>query len=192
MTNLLDNIKETEPSLIIAGDTLQWKRTDLGADYHNDQYTLSYEAILEASGTAKISVTASASGNNYLVEEAKTTTINYAVGRYHWSAFITRDSDGARATIDSGTWEVVQDIATGTSDPRSHARSMLDKIESLLEGRADRDVANYSIQGRSLSKLSIDELLKWRNYYKREVLHELREERKKNQHGTGALIKVQF
>ena len=192
MANLLDDIKETEPSQIIAGDTLQWKRTDFGSDYPNDQYTLSYEAVLEASGTTKISITASASGSDYLVEVAKTTTINYAVGRYHWSAFITRDSDGARATVDSGKWEVVQDIATGTGDPRSHARTLLDKIESLLEGRADRDVANYSIQGRSLSKLSIDEPLKWRNYYKREVLHEIREERKKNQQGTGALIKVQF
>lgn len=192
MANLFDDIQETEPATIVAGDTLQWKRTDLGSDYPNDQYTLSYEALLEGSGTTKISITAAASGNDYLVNVAAATTAAYTAGTYQWRAFITRNSDSARISIDYGTWTVTQDAATGSADPRTHAKTMLDKIESLLEGKADSDVANYSIQGRSLSKLSVDELLTWRNYYKAEVQRELREERKRNNQGTGALIKVRF
>lgn len=69
---------------------------------------------------------------------------------------------------------------------------MVDKIESLLEGRADGDVSSYSIQGRSLTKLSIDELIKWRNYYKKEFLQQEKKERRKNGKGTGGLIKVSF
>ena len=192
MANLFDEISATEPVSIVAGDTLQWKRADLNSDYPNDQYTLSYEAVLEGDGTTKISITASASGDDYLISVDKATTVAYSVGAYQWRAFITRDSDGARASIDYGTWRVTQDAVTGTADPRTHAKTMLDKIESLLEGRADSDVANYSIQGRSLSKLSVDELLTWRNYYKAEVQREIREERKRNNQGTGALIKVRF
>ena len=192
MANLFDDIQETELKAIIAGDTLQWKRTDLSSDYPNDEYTLSYEAILEGDGTTKISIVASASGDDYLVSVDKATTATYIAGSYQWRAFITRDSDSARVSIDYGTWSVTQDAATGTADPRTHAKTMLDKIESLLEGKADSDVANYSIQGRSLSKMSVDELLTWRNYYKSEVQRELREERKRNNQGTGALIKVRF
>jgi hypothetical protein len=192
MANLFDDIPETEPKAVIAGDTLQWKRTDLGSDYPNDEYSLSYEALLEGNGTTKISISASARGEDYLVSVAAATTATYTAGTYQWRAFITRDSDSARISIGYGTWTVTQDAATGTADPRTHAKTMLDKIESLLEGKADSDVANYSIQGRSLSKLSVDELLTWRNYYKAEVQKEIREERKRNNQGTGALIKVRF
>ena len=54
---------------------------------------------------------------------------------------------------------------------------MLGKIQSILEGKADADVASYSIAGRSLTKLGIDELLQWRDYYRREV-NELKKKEK--------------
>ena len=69
---------------------------------------------------------------------------------------------------------------------------MVEKIESLLEGRADADVASYSIAGRSLTKLSIDELMTWRDRYKTEYLRELRRERALNGDGSGATVKVAF
>ena len=49
MANLFDagNVPTTEPATIVAGDLLQWKRTDLGTDYANGSYTLSYKARLE-------------------------------------------------------------------------------------------------------------------------------------------------
>lgn len=188
-----DTPPTSEPNQIVAGDYLTWKRTDLGSDYDNSTYTLTYEARLEGSGSTSISITATASGDDYLVQEVATTTDDYTVGVYHWSAYITETADATkRITIDSGTWEVVADLATSTSDPRTHAKIMVDKIESLLEGKADSDVANYSIQGRSLTKLSIDELIKWRNYYKAETLAQVQEERRKNGKGTGRLIKASF
>ena len=188
-----DTPPSTEPRVIVAGDYLTWKRTDLSTDYPNSSYTLTYEARLEAAGSTSISITASASGDDYLVQEVATTTDDYTVGVYHWAAFITDSGDSTkRVTIDSGTWEVVADRATATSDPRTHAKIMLDKIETLLEGRAGGDVSSYSIQGRSLTKLSIEELMKWRDRYKAEVLHHEQIERRKNGNGTGRLIKASF
>jgi hypothetical protein len=96
--------------MIVAGDLLQWKRTDLGTDYANGSYTLSYKARLEgtsAGSSVVITITASASGDDYLVSVGQSTTASYAVGDYNWQAYITRNSDSERLTIDSGTFEDV-------------------------------------------------------------------------------------
>jgi len=194
MANLFDtdNAIETEPETIIAADRLIWKRTDLHADYANSSYTLKYSARLEGTGSTEIEITASASGDDYLVEIASATTASYTAGVYHWQAYITRDSDSQRLTVDTGTWEVVANRDAATTDPRSHARIMVEKIESVLEGRAAADVNSYSINGRSLTKIPIPELLQFRASYRAEYVREVRRERARNGLGTGTLIKARF
>ena len=49
------------------------------------------------------------------------------------------------------------------------AQQMLTKIETMLLGKADNDVAKYEIAGRSLEKYSFPELQKLRKQYKGEV-----------------------
>ena len=194
MANLFDtaNIPETEPAKIIAGDILQWKRTDLNADYSNASYALTYKARLEGTGSSVVTINASASGDDYLVSISQSSTASYTAGVYRWQAYITRTSDSERITVDSGTFEVVANRATATSDPRSHAKTMVDKIESLLEGRADADVSSYSIAGRSLSKLTVEELMTWRDRYRAEYLREVRRERALNGDRTGGTVLARF
>jgi hypothetical protein len=182
LANLFDtgNVPTTEPAKIVAGDLLQWKRTDLGTDYANGSYTLSYKARQEGTNggsSVVIMITASASGDDYLVSVGQSTTASYAVGDYNWQAYITRNSDSERLTIDSSTFEVIANRSASTADPRSHVKVMLDKIESILEGRADGDVAAYSINGRSLTKLGITDLLMWRDRYRADYLREVHRER---------------
>lgn len=69
---------------------------------------------------------------------------------------------------------------------------MLTKIETMLEGKADSDVANYSINGRSLTKLSVSELIEWRDYYRAEVTKQKRMEQIKLGRRTPASVKVRF
>ena len=194
MANMFDtaNALETEPAKIIAGDRLIFKRSDLNNDYANSSFTLKYSARLEGTGSTEIQITATASGSDYLVEVNSSTTASYTVGTYRWQAYITRNSDEQRLTIDQGTWEVIANRDAATTDPRSHAAIMVDKIESILEGRADSDVSSYSIQGRSLTKLGIEELMAWRDRYKAELLLEKRKERALNGVGTGAKVLVRF
>ena len=197
MANLFDtdNVPTTEPATIVAGDLLQWKRTDLGTDYANGSYTLSYKARLEgtsAGSSVVLTLTASASGDDYLVSVAAGTTVNYSTGVYRWQAYITRNSDSARLTIDSGTFEVLENRSINTSDPRSHVKVMLDKVESILEGRADGDVAAYSINGRSLTKLGITDLLMWRDRYRADYLREVHRERALNGTATGSTVVARF
>ena len=194
MANLFDttNASTTEPEKIVAGDRLIWKRTDLNVDYDNSAFTLKYSARLEGTGSTEIEITASASGDDYLVEVASATTANYAAGTYRWQMYITRNSDAQRLTLDSGTWQVVANRDAATTDPRSHARIMVEKIESIIEGRAAADVASYSINGRSLTKIAIPELLSWRDRYRAEYLREIRKERAVNGIATGSTVVARF
>ena len=192
MANLFDssNYPETEPLEFIAGDRITWKRTDLGTDYAPASYSLKYSARLENSGATEIEITASESGTDYIVEIGQSTSVGYKAGIYHWQAYITRTSDSERITIDSGTWEIKPNRDTTASDPRNHVRRVLDSIEAVIEGRATKDQENYSIQGRSLSRTPIPDLLILRDRYKAEYIREQRAERLKNNLGHSGIIKV--
>ena len=69
---------------------------------------------------------------------------------------------------------------------------MLAKIESLLEGKADADVSSYSIAGRSLTKMTFQELVDARNYFSGKVFSEKAKLDAENHRSTSATIKVRF
>jgi len=194
MANLFDaaNAPTTEPLEIVVGDFIQWKRTDLGADYPNDQYTATYVARITGGGASEITLTGTASGNDYLFTVDSATSTDFVAGYYHWQLEIVRNSDSERLVLERGTFEAIVDLDVNNVDPRTHAEIMVDKIEAVLQNRADADVANYSIQGRSLVKLSIDDLLRWRDYYRNELAMEKRKERVRRGKSTGATIKARF
>jgi len=194
MANLFDaaNAPTTEPVEVVVGDFIQWKRTDLGTDYPNDQFTAAYVYHLKDGSGPEPHVTGTASGNDYLFTVTSAVSASVAAGVYKWQLEITRNSDSNRIVVDRGEVNFIGDIDASGSDIRTHAQTMVDKIESVLENRADSDVANYSIQGRSLVKLSIDDLLRWRDYYRQELAVEKRKERVRRGKSTGATIKARF
>lgn len=194
MANQFDssNYATSEPESFVVGDYLAWKRTDLHTDYSNTLYTLKYSARLEGTGTTEIEITAAASGTEYLIEEASATTAAYTPGVYHWQAYITRISDSERIQIGSGTFEALPNRDLSTADPRTHAKIVLDAIEATIAGRASQDQMSYSIAGRSLSRMPIDDLLKFRNEYKAEVAREERKQRLKDGKGASNNIFVRF
>lgn len=185
------NYPQTEPTELIAGDTWAWKRTDLGVDYAPASYALSYSARLESAGT-EIGISASESGNDYIVTVAAATTAAYAAGVYHWQAYITRTSDSARVTVDSGTFEVIANRDTATTDPRSHAKIVLDAVEAVIESRATKDQESYTINGRSLSRTPLKDLIMLRDKYRTLYLQEQRAEAIANGQGSSSRILVRF
>jgi hypothetical protein len=117
---------------------------------------------------------------------------NAEQGLNHWQAQIVRISDSSTIVVDAGVFDVTSSVATVGVDPRTHNEVMLGKIESLLEGRADKDVTSYSIAGRSISKMDINDLVSWRQYYQREVLKEARERNAAAGRQSNATVKVRF
>jgi len=194
MANLFDaaSAPEGEPSEIVVGDFIQWKRSDLVADYPTNLFTATYVARITGGGNTEIQLVGTSSNGSYLFTADSETSADFVPGYYHWQLEILRNSDDNRIVVDRGAFTAIVDLDVGGADPRSHAEIMLTKIESLLEGKADSDVANYSIQGRSLTKFGLDELLQWRDYYKSEVSRQKRLEEIKLGRQTAATVKVRF
>jgi hypothetical protein len=193
MANMFDsaNYAETEPTTFIVGDRLAWKRTDLGTDYAPASYALQYSARLESTAT-EITITAGESGSDYIVEVAAAATAAYTAGIYHWQAYIVRSSDSERITVDSGTFEVKANRDAAATDPRGHVKKVLDAIEAIIEKRASKDQESYSIQGRSLGRTPISDLILLRDRYRAEWVREQRAERIRNGLGHSGVVKVRF
>jgi len=192
MANKFTDIPEKEPVSFYKGETVVWKRTDIGADYSPSSHSMVWEASLETDGSTRFSATVTESGTEYTFTLDNSNTSGYTSGDYFWVLKVLQTSDSETLVIDSGKITVKDNFFATTGDTRSHAKLMLEKIESILEGRADADVSSYSIQGRSLSKISIAELLQWRDYYKAEYQKEVARFRTGNKEGSGRVVKVQF
>lgn len=191
MANLFTSIPEKEPVTFYKGETVVWTRKDL-TDYPVGSYAMSWSARLESNGGTSFSATVTEVDDYYKFTLDNSATGGYTTGDYFWVLKVTQSSDSEELIIDSGKITVKDNYFGSTGDTRSHAKTMLDKIESLIEGRADADVSSYSIAGRSLNKLSVQELTEWRNYYKAEYQKEVAKFRRDNNDGTGRIVKVQF
>lgn len=194
MANLFDsdNAATSEPTEIHSGSLVQWKRADLASDYPPASYDLIYKARLRGGLNPEMSVTATNSSGVFLVTLTNAATAAAIPGDYYWQAEIERKSDNARVLVASGQWKLLPDLDQSGADPRSHAEIMLDKIQGLLEGRADKDVTSYSINGRSIAKMNVADLLNWRDYYKKEVSLERRKADAAAGKPSSATVKVRF
>lgn len=194
MANLFDaaNAPEGEPTEIVVGDFIQWKRSDLVADYPVATHSAEYVARITGGGSSEIKIAATENTDYYLFTADSATSADFDVGLYHWQLEITQTSSGNRIVVDIGDFEAIPDMDNNQADPRIHAEKMLTKIESLLEGKADSDVSSYSIAGRSLTKLSFQELVDARDYYRREVVKHKNDSLTKRGKKNGSTIQVRF
>lgn len=193
MSNLFDaaNAPTTEPHEFVIGDFIQWKREDIVGDYPVATHSATWVARISTGGSTEIIVNATEASTYYLFTISSATSATFAKGHYHWQLEITETSSGNRIVIDRGTLDIHYDLDDNV-DPRSHAQIMVDKIESILEGKADADVASYSINGRSLTKMSFDDLIRARDFYRKEYAKELQIELAKDGEKTGATVLVRF
>lgn len=194
MANQFDvaNAPEGEPHKLVVGDYIQWKRSDLVDDYPVATYSAEYVARSTHAGSTEFKIAATENAKYYLFTAETSVTANYTAGHYHWQLEITQTSSGNRIVVDRGTFDVAEDLDTNGADPRSHAEVMVTKIESILAGKADSDVSNYSINGRSLTKFSFAELMEAREKYRGEYQREINKELAENGEATGQTILVRF
>jgi len=194
MANLFDanNAPEGEPLEVVVGDFLQWKRSDLVSDYPSSAYSAEYVARITGGGSNEIKLPGVGSSDYYLFTVDSDTSADFEPGYYHWQLEITQTSSGNRIVVDQGDFTAIPDLDDNQADPRIHAEKMITKIETILEGKADSDVSNYSIAGRSLTKMTFEELLEARDRYRKELVEHERKERLKRGKSTGSTIKVRF
>ena len=195
MLNIFEQIAEGEPSEIIVGDYIAWKRSDVAAAYvPSSGYTAEYVARITDGGSTEIKLQQDASTTDEAFVFVVTSVVAelFLPGVYHWQLEVTQTSSGNRVVVDTGDFRAVADLDSNQADPRNHAEIMVAKIETILQGKADSDVASYSIAGRSLTKLSFQELLDAREFYKKEIVALRNAELVKKGKKNGATIKVRF
>ena len=191
MANIFTDIPNKEPILIYKGETVVWKRTDL-TDYAVGSHSMSWTARLESNGGTTFSATVTEVDDYYKFTLDNSATGGYTTGDYFWVLKVTQSSDSEERILETGKITVKDNYFGTTGDTRSHSKIMVDKLESLIEGKADSDVSSYAIAGRSLNKLTPEELITWYNFYKSKYQQEVKEFRIGRNEGSGAVVKVRF
>jgi hypothetical protein len=189
------DIPTIEPTEIIAGDTLTWKKS-LSDYLPGDGYTLKYRLINTA---GKLDITATASGSDHLISVTAATTAAYAPGTYTWTSYVEKGSGAEleRHTISTGTIKVLPSLATQAAgyDTRSHVKKVLDLIEAAIEA-LQLGMKNYTITtgggSRSYTQDDIPQLITLRDKYKIEYQRELDAERLKQGRGSSRRVGVRF
>jgi hypothetical protein len=117
-------------SEIIAGDSLQF--TTSVPDYPaSDGYTLKYRLVPRSAGTA-IVITATASGDDFAIDVAASTTATWGAGEYSWHAYV--EDGSARFTVGTGQLTIKPNPATmaAGTDTRTLAAKALDDLKAAL------------------------------------------------------------
>lgn len=149
------DVPSREPSRLISGDTWEWTR-EWAADYPSPTWTLTYYFRHASTLEAKTFTGASDGSGGFSIAVPAADTKEYAPGR--WS-FVARVSSGAVVhTVARGFVEVLPDYADEGADHRTYNERCLDAIEAVREGRASTDQSSYTINDRSVGRMSWDEL----------------------------------
>ena len=182
---MAETIPTYEPAEFVSGETVQWKK--VLSDYPAGTWTLSYDFVNASASFAESSSVAD--GTDHLV------TINAAsapsAGTYSWQAWVT---DGSTSKVVSeGTLVVKPKLSAGTAfDNRTWAQKCLDAIEAAIESRASEDQLSMSIAGRSISKMTLEEMIIARDRFKSEVAREQAEDALANGFGNPSKVRLRF
>jgi len=159
------------PAVIIQGDTTSWDFTC--RSYPSTTWTLTY--TLQITGTVYTVVADANSDGTYTVSIPSAVTATYEGGHYRYTAVATLGAD--RHTVEQGTLFVELDLSTNPNEnSESWVKQALDAVNAVILGKATNDQQSYSIQGRSLTRYSIEDLWKLRDRLQRLYNKELAEE----------------
>lgn len=155
---------------IVVGDTLDFS-TEVPQYTPADGWTLKYRLIPRVTGTA-ITLTSAPSDGVHRVQVGPSTTANWTAGHYSWVSWV--EKTGARYTVGEGQVTLKPDPAAVNSplDNRSHARKVLEAINAVIEKRATIDQQEFTIGDKSLKRMTVTELIKFRQVYANEVAAE--------------------
>jgi len=140
------------PDRLVAGDLWSWTRSL--ADYPASAWTLSYYFR----GPQAFNVSATPSGDEHVISIAATVTAEYVAGSYKWLARAVNGS--SIYTVESGSVIVDPNLQKTGVEFRGYWQRVRDALEAVIENRATTDQLSMSIGGRSLARMSWDEILK--------------------------------
>lgn len=166
-----------EPESVTVNASSTWSRSVPGCS-PADGWSLIYRFVGPAAVEFQADPDASGTGFSVVLEPssdpvATPGALFVVAGLYAWIATAIRDDGGDpavlldRREVARGTLEVRPDLSALVAgyDARSQAVRILEAIDATLEGRASSDQSAYTINGRSLSRIPVPELLALRRHY---------------------------
>lgn len=166
-----------EPSNIVAGDTLKWKRS-FGDYPASAGWTLAY--VLN-SPTSRILINSgdiTADGDEFVIDVPASETTSWAPGTYQWLAVVQLPAadpvPAQRFTVALGSIIIAFDLldATAPQDTRSQNEIALANIDAMLAGIGGSGVEEYTINGRMLRRYSLADLRALRSDFASRVRQE--------------------
>lgn len=178
-------IPDREPSTLIAGDTWRW--TVSLPDFPAGQ---GYTATYQFTGKTSLGFTATpnVSDGTYSVSVPSSSTSVVGAGPYRWALRVTDDGSNVLTARSGHVLVLANPAVSSGADASSHAEQMLALIEAELQARVTGSGAStisYSIEGRSITKMTLAELYSLRAKYKGEVSRQANG-------GRSAPIKIAF
>ncbi len=152
-------IPDEVPTMFSAGETVKFRRSF--ADFPASE---GWKYAFHMNGA-----TATLHRDGEVDGEAFTLTINPSdalpEGAYRYIERV--EKDGEVHNVRSGVLEVELDLATAPAGATlTHAERTLQVIEQVIEGRLPVDLQQYTIAGRVVTKIPIEQLLRMRGTYK--------------------------
>ena len=149
-----------------------------------------WSLVLILRGVGQIDLASTDDGEGHRIGASAAVTSGWAAGSYWWQL---RAVMGAEAhAVDEGNLTVAADLALidAPHDGQSHAERVLQAIEAVIENRATVDQQAYTINGRSLQRMPIADLLALRSRYRDEVRRQ--QQARQGQSILGRQIKARF
>lgn len=176
------NNNNSYPEIFRAGDTLDFYQYSSNYD---SMYNLNL-VLLSPNNKIVINSTYENQGWHFIVDENDSS--NYIPGIYQ--VYQQYSKTDFKKTIKVGSLEILQNLDNVNSLETSENQKALNCINAVLQKRATLDQQSYSIQGRSLSRMSVADLIKLKEYFENEVVKENNGNGKNCQ--NGAIIRVRF
>jgi hypothetical protein len=189
MSDIDNDFLPIEPQQAMAGTNWKWKRSF--SNFPADTWSLIYY-FREVTGKYSFDISATNNNKAFEVNIPFATTNNYAPGVYSGQGFVTYNNDKFLVyenQLEVGASFQLQGVG---KDTRSHAQKVLEAIKGLLEGKFVEDASSYSIAGRSITKLDVQQLIDAKNYYESLVVMEIRNQRAKQGLQTGQVVRARF
>ena len=165
-------IPTIEPTAIRAGDSVSWSKSLASSYPPSGGWTLVYTLALQSDASKRLQVSATSSGDVFLVSLTKEQTDSLPPGTYSLFGHVLKGAE--RYQIFVGTVQLLPNLAVLlTGDLRSGVKRTLDAIEAVIERRATSDQQSMTINGRSLTRIPLPELIVLRDKYKAEYQQEL-------------------
>lgn len=122
------------PSTLRAGDS--WSFTAAPASYPGPDWVLAL-VLVNADATESLDWTWDEEAESHSLAVTPAESVLYAAGLYAWHLIATNDTDSLRATLESGTVEVLPDPVTATpAAVPSQARQILTALDATIQNRA--------------------------------------------------------